>query len=202
MQRRGFTLIELLVVITVMAILLGMLIPAIGLVRAQAKKTKTVNLLNQVSAALESYRTTKGWYPEPTKAESNDWLHSPISTFPDPQPQLYDGNLSDTANAPAANFAGVEMAARLLPKALEFSNRDDFKEPLPLDSYGTPLRYLPARCYPPSGGNNTTYPGKMPRQDSYILWSAGPDALDNALEAGPYTGMPMGGGDDIADWNK
>ncbi|HZZ42571.1 MAG TPA: type II secretion system protein [Tepidisphaeraceae bacterium] len=91
----GFTLVELLVVIGVIAVLIGMLMPALSRARQQALQVQCMSNLRQVGTSLQIY--SNNWkgacYPPGLGAGPKPWLRWPMYVFkfgPLPDPPVDD----------------------------------------------------------------------------------------------------------------
>jgi prepilin-type N-terminal cleavage/methylation domain-containing protein len=62
-RKTGFTLVELLVVITIIGILMGLLMPAVSMVRESARRSQCTNRTRQLAMAVNTFHQAKERYP-------------------------------------------------------------------------------------------------------------------------------------------
>ena len=121
---RCFTLIELLVVIAIIAILAGMLLPALGKARMLARKTDCINRLKQQGVFLVSYGNDfKEWIPCGTASfarlypyigypldKNNDWYSSKANAEKKDAGEFSPARRSIRIRPPCARMTKAETA--------------------------------------------------------------------------------------------
>jgi prepilin-type N-terminal cleavage/methylation domain-containing protein len=123
-QRRGFTLIELVVVIAIIAVLIGLLVPAVQKVREAANRIKCGNNLHQLGLAAHQYHDDHHHLPPGVGytplAESGVWGHHFFHLLP----YLEQDNLYGRAFGPVALATG--------PVTIYWpGNNDVYSQPVP-----------------------------------------------------------------------
>jgi general secretion pathway protein G len=118
--RHAFTLIELLTVIAIIAILMGLLFPAIGLVREQANRARAKSDVSGIVTAVKLYNLDYGKYPvleEKVDDATKDAICGEKDAGADPD--IPNSRLFNTLRAIPEGING-EPPNRLNPKKVVF----------------------------------------------------------------------------------
>lgn len=126
-RRRGFTLIELLVAISIIAVLIALLLPAVQSAREAARRIQCVNNLKQMGLAMHNYHDSIGSFPMGYAARSRfvdgatdtpaGWSWNAMILPQLEQPSLYNAiNFTLPVDVTANSTAGrTPLSAALCP---------------------------------------------------------------------------------------
>ena len=106
-KRAGFTLIELLVVISIIALLVGILLPALGAARKSAMVLKCASREKQVMISMTAYTLDNdGLFPSGWEENKNGQLDDKVISYDD-RLSGYDGRETMTQDQMLSNYIFV-----------------------------------------------------------------------------------------------
>ena len=188
MKKRGFTLIELLVVMVIIALLVGLLLPALGRAREEARKTQCRSNLRQIGLAMNVYcNDNKGWTPPA------------YGNAPNTNPDQYNEYMAQWANygsASASQWYGSRE--RYVGQwYLTFVTRDTSLDLYPVSEYpnrwtGSPSKYWYAEAAGQPGGKAAIATGLGLLLAGGYLTQQGASVLDcpsRTVPDGNYPGL-------------
>ncbi len=197
-RRRGFSLMELLVVISIIALLVGISVPAAIKMLGRADVSKTRATLNALAAAIDEYKLKTGAVPDHTDEDINNLVVSDEDEANDPEKDttigfflsrgMQTGGSTEkmirsgvargslkfkrpgdtTFSSDVPDFAAASSDPALLQAYLDPENWQLH------DAWDTPLRYAAKVSHDTSGGafRDDDY---LPAHPNPFFASAGPD---------------------------
>ncbi len=172
MKAKRFTLIEILVVISIIAVLMGLLVPALNKALKRAKRSQALAAVKSMHLAIKQYETTYGFLP--FTGLNADTL------------------VSSTQYSLLVNTLGALDTASN-PRKLKFLSLD--KNNKFLDPWQRDLQVSLDLDYDGDINDDKVY-GFGLLQTNVIVWSKGFDGLDSATDTDPSNS------DNINSWDR
>ena len=112
----GFTIVELLVVITIIGLLMALLLPAVGRVRANARRVQCVNQMKQLGTASINFASQKEYFPGYTSEMPTRGLNTElVSWFTQLLPYADRNDLYDAMKQPGSFDTNTYLELAVCP---------------------------------------------------------------------------------------
>lgn len=180
MKKNGFTLIELLVVIAVLGVLMGLMVPAAGMITKRAKRLTAKGDATVVQTALLRYRAEYNAWPETAKGRTKQ--HFTDEEFMEVMVPAAGGKPH------ADNLKRIRFLEGGKGAVTGESGKQSFADP-----WGNPYQYLVNETPKDTMGLGTfkkDYKGPEEIRATVLVWSAGADGDYGTWE------------DNVASWNR
>lgn len=172
----GFTLIELLVAISIIALLLGLLLPALGGARETGRGAVCLSNVRQLVLANSAYaQDNAGFYVPASENIFTDNLKRWHGTRNTPGTGSDDDNTFDPTRGPLANYIGHTGAVRHCPT---FEDRLDHDAPgyeAGTGGYGYNRAYIGGRNdlfgTHPKSANHTAHTGELRQPTATVMFT-------------------------------
>jgi prepilin-type N-terminal cleavage/methylation domain-containing protein/prepilin-type processing-associated H-X9-DG protein len=116
-RHRAFTLIEVLIVMAIIAVMIGLLLPALVGGREGARRVQCVNNLKQIALALQSYAFSRDVFPSGSYNETGPVLSMPegsqLSWIASVLPQMEMGTMARMLNTRCGAYDPVNSTVRM-----------------------------------------------------------------------------------------
>jgi len=180
---KGFTLIELIVVIGVIAILAGLLLPALAQAKDRSRAIKCVGNEKQMGVGMELYIQDYGYYPPGREKDVTQWdlcvgtyaggkadllsLDARTALFACPSARVPNQKI-------ALNFSANPNICREIVPGKGPANQDEIKRPTESIVLADAIQYAP------DGNSHAIFWGALGSNGTAIYWN---DGLESAADA-------------------
>ena len=184
-NKKAFTLMELLTVIAVMAVLAGLLLPALNRARARARTAAAESMIASLQVALSMYNMDYGMYPASSATgiqRNGNSFHTDFDGAPN---NLVAALTAPTLGGPYMELRGSDLDTE---PTYDLSRRN-----VVLDPWGRAYVYTARRDSagdPVGSSYGPFHPHEDPLDNTYNIYSLGPNGLtsDDAGNDVEFTG--------------